>query len=151
MSRARKGRNGDYEVGFGRTPVATRFKPGESGNPKGRPKKAKAIGRILQDVFHRRVKIQENGRSRTRDLVEVMLHNLGNDAARRDLKALKALFALARLYADSPETTLDPTDLKPEDEAIIREYMAKLASESGVAPDNPGNETEGEERGDKPK
>ena len=27
-----------YEVGYGRPPSATRFQPGQSGNPKGRPK-----------------------------------------------------------------------------------------------------------------
>lgn len=28
-----------YEVGYGRPPKATQFKPGQSGNPKGRPRK----------------------------------------------------------------------------------------------------------------
>jgi len=28
----------DYEVGYGRPPVHARFRPGQSGNPKGRPK-----------------------------------------------------------------------------------------------------------------
>ena len=30
-----------YEVGFGKPPAATRFQPGRSGNPRGRPKGAK--------------------------------------------------------------------------------------------------------------
>jgi hypothetical protein len=30
-----------YEVGYGRPPVETRFKPGQSGNPRGRPKGSK--------------------------------------------------------------------------------------------------------------
>jgi hypothetical protein len=30
----------DYEVGYGRPPIHTRFKPGQSGNPAGRPKGA---------------------------------------------------------------------------------------------------------------
>ena len=28
----------DYEVGYGKPPSHTRFKPGESGNPRGRPR-----------------------------------------------------------------------------------------------------------------
>ena len=31
-------RSGDYEVGYGKPPVNTQFKPGQSGNPKGRPR-----------------------------------------------------------------------------------------------------------------
>ena len=33
---------GDYAVGYGRPPKATQFKPGRSGNPRGRPKGAKS-------------------------------------------------------------------------------------------------------------
>ena len=29
---------GDYEVGYGKPPKHSRFKPGQSGNPKGRPR-----------------------------------------------------------------------------------------------------------------
>ena len=28
----------DYEIGYGKPPKQTRFKPGQSGNPRGRPK-----------------------------------------------------------------------------------------------------------------
>ena len=37
---ARRSRTpGDYDVGYAKPPVATQFKPGQSGNPRGRPKK----------------------------------------------------------------------------------------------------------------
>jgi hypothetical protein len=31
----------DYEVGYAKPPARTRFKPGQSGNPKGRPRGSK--------------------------------------------------------------------------------------------------------------
>ena len=34
---------GDYVVGRGRPPVASRFKPGQSGNPKGQPRKGQDL------------------------------------------------------------------------------------------------------------
>jgi hypothetical protein len=34
-------RPGDYEVGYAKPPVKTRFAPGQSGNPRGRPKGSK--------------------------------------------------------------------------------------------------------------
>ncbi len=130
MKRFRPIRNGDYVVGYGRPPAATRFAPGVSGNPKGRPKARKTVGYIINDALQKRVKVEENGRSRTLSAQEVIILNLVNAAARRDLKAIQALFALQSRYAECPDTTLDPAILDPEDEAIIRDYMA------GLSPDN---------------
>jgi hypothetical protein len=39
LGRGRQQGGRDYEAGYGRPPVATRFRPGGVGNPKGRPKK----------------------------------------------------------------------------------------------------------------
>ena len=37
-----------HEVGYGKPPKAHRFKPGRSGNPRGRPKGSRNKGRLLQ-------------------------------------------------------------------------------------------------------
>ena len=39
--KAAANRPDSYEVGYAKPPAATRFKPGQSGNPRGRPKGAK--------------------------------------------------------------------------------------------------------------
>jgi hypothetical protein len=39
-----KRRSGDNEIGKGRPPLETRWKPGQSGNPRGRPKARRRIG-----------------------------------------------------------------------------------------------------------
>ena len=36
-----KEKDADYQVGYGKPPIETRFKSGQSGNPRGRPKGAK--------------------------------------------------------------------------------------------------------------
>lgn len=38
MNADNQGENTEYKVGPGRPPLGTRWKPGQSGNPKGRPK-----------------------------------------------------------------------------------------------------------------
>jgi hypothetical protein len=113
-------------VGYGRPPLATRFPPGRSGNPKGRPRKQKSVGKIIQEALMIRVTIEENGRSRTMTAQEVIIRNLVNAAARRDVRAIHALFALKERYQDSSETTLDPAELRPEDREIIEGYLATL-------------------------
>src|SRR5437879_4675799 len=118
----------DYTIGYGRPPLATRFRPGRSSNPKGRPRKQKSVGKIIQEALMIRVTIEENGRSRTMTAQEVIIRNLVNAAARRDVRAIHALFALKERYQDSSETTLDPAELRPEDREIIEGYLATLRS-----------------------
>ena len=49
-----KDRNGHYEVGYGKPPVATRWQPGQSGNPKGREKGARGLKTDLAAALNRR-------------------------------------------------------------------------------------------------
>ena len=130
-----KGAGKDYEVGYGRPPVATRFRPGGIGNPKGRPKKRKTVGQRIQEALMTRVPIEENGRSKSMTAEDVIIRNLVNAAARRDMRAIHALFALRDRYQDSAETTLDPADLAAEDRKIIEEYLTRLPA-SGIEPDS---------------
>ena len=54
---------GHHQVGYGRPPLHTRFKPGQSGNPKGRPKGAKNEDTILREIMNRPIDIREGGGS----------------------------------------------------------------------------------------
>jgi hypothetical protein len=63
----------DYRVGYGRPPVRTRFKPGQSGNPRGRPSGAKSIMRLLLEALEERAAVvTEDGKRR-----KVAKHRLG--------------------------------------------------------------------------
>ena len=42
----------DDDVGYGKPPRSRRFKPGQSGNPKGRPKGAKNRDTILRELLN---------------------------------------------------------------------------------------------------
>jgi hypothetical protein len=135
-SGSRKG-VGDYEVGYGRPPVAGRFKLGGIGNPKGRPKRAKTVGQIIQDTMMTKVRIEVNGRPKTMTAQEVIIRNLVHSAARGDARAIHALFGLKARYQDSAETTLTPLDLEASDRKIIEEYLAKVSGTSASTPARP--------------
>jgi hypothetical protein len=117
---------GSYPVGYCRTSVDTHWKSGQSGNPRGRPKGLKSVGQLLGEALARRVTIQKNGRPRTTRVQDVMIRGLVNDAARRDPRALKLLFAVMDRYGDGREREIDLTDLLPDDRDIIESYRKSI-------------------------
>ena len=54
----------DYEVGYGKPPAHTQFKPGQSGNTAGRPKGSKNLKADLLEELSEMMKISEGGRER---------------------------------------------------------------------------------------
>ena len=52
----------DDRVGYGRPPKHSRFKPGESGNPRGRPKGARGLSELIAKELNSSVTVIENGR-----------------------------------------------------------------------------------------
>ena len=55
-------RRGDYVVGYGKPPKASRFVKGKSGNPKGRPKGSRSVNALLDKALSSPVTISEAGR-----------------------------------------------------------------------------------------
>jgi Family of unknown function (DUF5681) len=110
-------------VGKGRPPVATRWKRGQSGNPKGRPKGSRNISAVLRDVIRQKIAVTENGRTRRIPALEVMLRRLANDAMRNDPRALKLLLTLVDRYSESPEAQVSLEEVLAEDQEILAQYL----------------------------
>jgi hypothetical protein len=127
----------NYAVGYRRPPESTRFKPGSSGNPKGRPKKPKTVGAIIEEALARRVTIEENGRQKKISAEEVIIRRLTGSAAKGDLKAAQLLFQLRERHRDSSAERIDPQDLEADRE-ILEAYLSQRAgAQSTAAPDLP--------------
>ena len=83
--------SGQYAVGKGRPPVATRWKSGQSGNPKGRPKGSKNLINVLTEALNKRIRIQENGRWRTITTREAIATRLVHDSIKGNIRAIAFL------------------------------------------------------------
>jgi Family of unknown function (DUF5681) len=53
--------NRNYDVGYGKPPLHSRFKKGRSGNPHGRPKGSSNMSTLLDHALNEQVVVSENG------------------------------------------------------------------------------------------
>lgn len=113
----------DYKVGYRKPPVSGQFKPGVSGNPKGRKAKPTSVQAQAQKALSKKVRVTDGGKSKLLSFLEVIIRCLVTKAAKGDLKAAAFLFNLANspLYADT-DTISDDT-LSPEDMAMLEKMM----------------------------
>jgi hypothetical protein len=97
--------DGEERIGYGKPPKATRFKPGRSGNPRGRPKGAKGHKQIVEEIAGEMHNVMEGDTMRRYSTLELILLSLRNRAAAADVRAFKAYTDLhARFGPQEPET-----------------------------------------------
>ena len=85
-----------YDVGYGKPPLHTRFRKGQSGNPKGRGKGTKNFATTLMKAMSEPVTINENGNRKKISKLAAAVTQLANDAARGDKKSIQLAFACGR-------------------------------------------------------
>lgn len=117
---------GEYEVGYGRPPAATRFQPGQSGNPKGRKKGVKSVAAALIEALSAKVTVQVNGKPHTMTMQEAMVKGLVSAAVRQQLPAIRTVFELQQRLLDVAELEPPGTDaLSPDDAEIMRRMLER--------------------------
>lgn len=89
-----------YEVGHGKPPIKTQFKPGQSGNPSGRPtRKPDLTTRIGKKLASKRSVVISGTRVEL-PIEDILLERLIERAAKGDVKVLFFLLAEAQKYRD---------------------------------------------------
>jgi hypothetical protein len=114
-------------VGYSRPPVATRFRPGQSGNPRGRPKGARNLSTVIAAALNERVAINENGRRRRITKLDAAVKQLVNRAATGELRATHLLLSLVQ--ANEARPAQQNADRVNDADAIV---MAELARRLGT-------------------
>ena len=115
-----------YEVGYARPPRAHRFKPGRSGNPKGRPKGAKNEETILNNLLNRRIEIRQAGRLRKITVLEAMLLKFAEEALKGDAKA--ATFLLNR-YRPPEANEASANEMTEEDQEVLDAFTRRVQAQ----------------------
>jgi hypothetical protein len=131
-SRAARSASNRFEVGYARPPVATRFQPGQSGNPRGRPKGARNLSTIVAAALGERVAVNENGKRRRISKMEAIVKQLVNRAASGEARATQLLLALVQAQEAQKRSATASADTEKINEADAF-VMAELARRLGGA------------------
>ena len=108
-----------HEVGYRKPPMHTRFKPGQSGNPRGRPKGTKNLKTDLAEELGEKIVIREGDRSQKISKQRALLKSVVNRAIKGDARAISiALSTMMRL--------LDTGEGVPGSEEVLREEELEI-------------------------
>jgi hypothetical protein len=91
----------DYEVGYKKPPVATRFKKGQSGNPGGKPKKIVPElnpGKILQSIDNEEMIVKIEGKGKRMLKAEIYFRQLFSKAIKGNLTDARLVAKMAAKY-----------------------------------------------------
>ena len=116
----------DYEVGRGKPPVHSRFKKGQSGNPRGpRPKNLPAL---LVDALNEKVVATIDGERREITKREAVVTQMVNESARANLRATKMLIDMLKDVEKKAGATPppEPAPFAAADEEVMATFIARL-------------------------
>jgi hypothetical protein len=100
--------DGEYSVGFKKPPVHTQFKPGQSGNPKGRQKKTDTLADVLKKELNARITVVKDGKRHRIPMLRAIIKQNLNLAAKGDGKAFSNLLKALRVHQPEGRNDLGP-------------------------------------------
>ncbi len=117
----------DYEIGYGKPPKHSQFKPGESGNPKGRPKGARNLKTEIREVMQSTVTVTQDGQRKKISTRKAVVLRLTEKALSGNVQATRVLLDLIRNY-DEEEVADVAEELSADDAAILEMFAEKIRS-----------------------
>jgi len=113
------------KVGYRKPPKSSRFKKGQSGNPRGRPKGTRNFGTDVKEMLAMPVPVErDGGRKTTISTQQAGLLRLREKALKGDARALDRLLALGQVHSETMNGGGEY--LTPDERAILELFRARM-------------------------
>ena len=113
-----------YEVGNKKPPKQFQFKPGQSGNPKGRPKGSTSFEARVQKELSKLVTVNKNGKSVKMRKLDVGVTRLVDRFMTGDLKSTAIIIGLGKRN-EKPQTGEENPDIVAMPDEANLEYVVE--------------------------
>jgi uncharacterized protein DUF5681 len=128
---------GDYAVGYGKPPRKNQFQPGQSGNPKGRPRGAKGLKAELREELNEWVTITAEGKTKRIRKRRLILKALAAKAAKGNVAAADRLIALIIQMEGIEDERPGRRSLTENDQLILDQLLREHDDGSPVVDPTP--------------
>jgi GMP synthase PP-ATPase subunit len=122
----------DNDVGYGKPPKKNQFKPGQSGNKKGRPKGTKNLKTDLQEELAEKIPIKEGGKQKKISKQRAMLKSLMAKAVQGDPRASNTLLSIMIKLLTDEETMAEDQELTATDKAVLDAFTQKIITTTKI-------------------
>lgn len=133
---------GDHEIGYARPPEKSKWKKGQSGNPKGRSRKQeREVQDMVRDAIRREIPVREGDQTRSAPYMELFFMDWANKALKGTPKEKKDFYkALQENFADALEP-IEPEPVEMESQVkplrLIYPEEPKRSQENPTTPSAP--------------
>ena len=114
----------NYAVGYGRPPKEFQFRPGTSGNAKGRPKRARTPEKAFEDAMLQTVQFRVGGRQKKGMLIDLIANQIANAAAKGHIPS--ANLALSFVRTTEVDQALKNLDLGNMSDRQLDSFISHL-------------------------
>ena len=122
----------NYEVGYRKPPVRTRFKPGQSGNPRGRPKGTKNLKTDLMEELGEKIVIREGDRSQKVSKQRAVVKSLVARTLKGDARSATLLTSMMmRLLETGEGAPVGEEPLREDEHEILQAFENRVRRVSG--------------------
>ena len=113
----------EYEVGYGKPPTHSRFRKGQSGNPRGRTRGVPNSKDFLAQELDRKQRVTVDGKVRNLARREVIILQQVNRAQKGDPKAFRAIMEFDAALQLETEAQVKRQDLSADERATLTGHL----------------------------
>jgi len=115
-----------YDVGYGKPPKHARWTKGQSGNPKGRPKRNRDITALVAALLDQRIVVRRGKTTKRVRRLDQLLHRIFDDALAGDPRLIRLVLDEARKGEARAEKDAPPTVFGEKDREVIDALLQRL-------------------------
>jgi hypothetical protein len=133
-------------VGYKKPPKEHQFRQGQSGNPRGRPKRARNLNTFLIEVLNEPTLVREGGRTRKIPKGHALVRNLMAKGLKGDVRAANVLLNSSHRLPEPEEEHANPEmPLTENERELFAVLKARLRQDSESEPGETDPAEENEE------